>query len=86
MTTTDPSNRDLMVKLVQMDERLKETDHRIRHVETHITGGDNPERGFHVRVDRLEQRAESAKWWTQTTAGAAITAIAASVWSIFSKH
>lgn len=86
MTTTDPSNRDLMHKLIQMDERFRETENRVKRVEIHITGGDDPQKGFHVRVDRLEQKAETAKWWTQTTAGAAVTAIVASVWSLFARN
>ena len=72
----DDDNRRIM-------DRLEEIAGKCDRIEKFVTGDHEPEKGLLVRIDRIEQTEIARKWWTQSALGAAITAIVASVWSIF---
>ncbi len=44
-----------------------------------LLGNGNPEQGLIVRVDRIEQHMESAKFWRRAGLGAGFTALAGNV-------
>ncbi len=74
----EPSNRDIMTRLEQLDQRFE-------RIESFVTGDRDPEKGIILRLDRIEQHHETRKWWTQTAVGAALASIVASAWSLFHK-
>lgn len=59
------------VQLKSLSERVDAIHDDVRRVLNHMEGP----QGFHVRVDRLEQRADSAKWMNRTAVGAALAAL-----------
>lgn len=70
----EPTNADL--RAVMLDVREK-----VNHVHKIITGGEKPEDGLIVQVDRLKQDSERRKVWV----GAAVaTAVASGVGWLFS--
>lgn len=70
----------------RIGERLDEISGKLDRIEKFVTGDHEPEKGLLVRIDRIEQADIGRKWWTQTAVGAAITAVVASVWSLFAAH
>lgn len=74
----EPTNGELLRAIAALDQRAA-------RVERYITGGSEPHGGLIVRVDRIEQRAESATFWTRTAIGGALTAVAGSAWALLTK-
>lgn len=62
-------------RLERIDERLRRIEESSVRLENLITGNGTPERGLIVKLDRLEQQAESNRWTMRT----ALTALAVAV-------
>lgn len=64
-------------KLIMLHlQKLEETVDRLVHS---IEGNGQP--GIKIRIDRLEQNAETRRWFTRTALGAAIGSIVVSIFT-----
>lgn len=68
-----------------IDDLREENNRRFDGLDTMLRGDGADRVGVFTRLDRLEQRAESATFWTRTAVGAALAALCAEVVSWF-KH
>lgn len=68
------------------DGQLDRIESKIDRLDHLITGGDSPNSGIIVRVDRIEQREVRRDWWTKTAMGAATVACIGTAWKWLTKQ
>lgn len=69
-----------------LDDQLTRIEKKIDRLDQLITGGDSPNSGIIVRVDRIEQREARRDWWTKTAMGAACAACVGTAWKWITKQ
>lgn len=85
MTQNDRSDLHDVVSAVIRDA-IDPVNRRLSNIEDHLSGGRNPSKGIHVRLDRLEQSAQTqSRWMGWIVPGLIATAIA-TVWRFFTGH
>jgi hypothetical protein len=66
-----------------LDEKLAPLNDSIKKLNRHIHGDDQPDKGFIIRLDRLEQRASNHLWMARAAIAASAAALAKAAFSLF---
>lgn len=65
----------LVMDVAKLEDGQKDIRTTLARIEKFITGGDDPERGLVLQVDRLKQDQKRLTWWQRVTITAAIGAV-----------
>jgi len=63
-----------------LDDQLTRIEKKIDRLDQLITGGDSPNSGIIVRMDRIEQAEKRRNAWMLAAIGASTTAIVSAAW------
>ena len=82
---TDPKNPVTHEDISSLKAEIRELRLEIRNYTRALFDPEQPEKGFVVRVDRLERTQAFLTKLGWSVAGAAVTAVAASLWALLAK-
>lgn len=70
----------------RIEEHIAEIRASQARIERYITGGEDPERGLLIKVDRLEQEGKRHRVWINSAIGAAAVALTAAIFDLFRER
>ncbi len=76
---------DTITELAELSQQLKYISEDVKTIKTIITGNGDPAKGFVVRLDRLEQQAQSRNKWLDRIVSAIVAALVAAGFSWFHR-